>query len=152
MSMISEQVKKLRTIANHLAIGHGMSISMAIDLFKEAADTIEKLSAKLTKVNMERSDKYYSDGWILCEDRLPEEHESIFVKFKGTSKWNSAMFEKISDEVNVTVEFEDGKRKVMTLHTCDGKWKSDIQIVKFKVIAWQPLPEPYHYKDNNNKM
>lgn len=53
------------------------------------------------------------------------------------------MFEKRSDDVNVTVEFEDGKRKTMTLHTCDGKWMTALRIVKFKVIAWQPLPEPY---------
>lgn len=143
MSMISEQVKKLRTIANHLAIGHGMSISMAIELFKEAADTIEKLSTKLQSANMERSAAYYGGEWIACEDRLPEEHDSMFAKLKGTAKWNEAMFEKISEDVNVTVEYENGKRKTMTLHTIDGKWKTD-RIVKFKVIAWQSLPEPYY--------
>lgn len=73
--------------------------------------------------------------WILCSEQLPEEHDSIFAKFKGTDKWNNAMFEKISDNVNVTVEFEDRKRKTMTLHTIDGKWKTDRGIVKFEVIA-----------------
>ncbi|MBD5496378.1 MAG: hypothetical protein HDR11_01245 [Lachnospiraceae bacterium] len=53
------------------------------------------------------------------------------------------MFEKISDDVNVTAEFEDGKRKTMALHTCDGKWKADMRIVKFDVLAWQPLPDTY---------
>lgn len=82
-------------------------------------------------------------NWILCSERLPEEHDSIFAKFKGTDKWNASMYEKISDDVNVTVEFEDGKRKTMTLHTCDGKWKTDIRIVKFNVVAWQSLPDTY---------
>lgn len=83
------------------------------------------------------------DEWILCSERLPEEHDSIFVKFKGTDKWNGSMFEKISDDVNVTVEFEDGKRKTMTLHTCDGKWMTDMRLVKFNVLAWQSLPDIY---------
>ena len=85
----------------------------------------------------------YNDGWIPCSVRLPEEHDSIFAKLKGTDKWYDAMFEKISDDVNVTVEFEDGTRKTMTLHTNDGKWNTGNRIAKFNVIAWQPLPEPY---------
>ena len=83
----------------------------------------------------------YNNGWIPCSERLPEEHDSIFAKFKNTDKWNAAMFEKISDDVNVTIEYEDGKRRTTTLHTTDGKWRSN-SIVNFKVIAWQPLPEP----------
>ncbi len=83
--------------------------------------------------------------WIPCSERLPEEHDSMFAEFKGTDKWDNAMFEKISDDVNVTVEFEDGKKKSRTLHTVDGKWKPD-SILKCKVIAWQPLPEPYQSK------
>ena len=83
-------------------------------------------------------------GWIPCSERLPEEHDSMFVKFKGTEKWDSEMFEKISDDVNVTVEFENGKRKTETLHTVDGKWNGGQRGVKFKVVAWQPLPEAYH--------
>ncbi|MCI9142390.1 MAG: DUF551 domain-containing protein [Lachnospiraceae bacterium] len=83
-------------------------------------------------------------GWIPCGERLPEEHDSIFAKFKGTDKWSNAMFEKVSDDVNVTVEFENGKRKTKTLHTVDGKWNGGQRGVKFKVIAWQPLPEAYN--------
>lgn len=85
----------------------------------------------------------YNNGWIPCSERLPEEHDSIFAKLKGTDKWYDAMFEKISDDVNATVEFEDGTRKTMTLHTNDGKWNTNNRIVKFNVIAWQPLPKPF---------
>lgn len=80
--------------------------------------------------------------WIPCSERMPEEYESIFAKFKGTDQWKGAMFEKISDNVNVTVEFEDGTRKTMKGYTVDGKWKLDTA-VKCKVVAWQPLPDPY---------
>jgi hypothetical protein len=89
-----------------------------------------------------------NDGWILVEDGLPEEHDSIFAKFKGTDMWSNAMFEKSSDKVNVTFEFEDGTRKSGTSYTIDGKWKCEKGncAVKRKVIAWRPLPEPYKPK------
>lgn len=84
-------------------------------------------------------------GWIPVEERMPEEHNSMFAKFKSTQNWSNAMFEKMSDEVNVTIELEDGTRKTTTSYTLDGKWKveKEQQVVKKKVIAWQPLPEPY---------
>ena len=82
--------------------------------------------------------------WIPCSERLPEERESIFKKAKGTDKWDPEMFESISDDVNVTVEFEDGTRKTMTSYTTDGKWSCEKEYrIKMKVIAWCPLPEPY---------
>ena len=116
-------------------------------LIEAMAEEIENCYGRETELS-ERARDYldktdYDGGWIPCSERLPEEYDSIFAKFKGTDKWNDFMFEKISDEVNATVEFEDGKRKTMTLYTIDGKWKTGIRIVKFKVIAWQPLPEPY---------
>ena len=89
----------------------------------------------------------YNGGWIACSERLPEEHDSMFAKLKGTDKWSDAMFEKISDDVNTTVEFEDGTRKTMTLHTNDGKWNTQNRIVKFNVVAWQPLPKPFKERD-----
>lgn len=84
------------------------------------------------------------DEWIPCSKRLPEERDSIFKKFKDTNKWNKAMFEEISEDVNVTVEYEDGTRKTMTSHTLDGIWACEKDIgIKKKVIAWMPLVEPY---------
>ena len=83
------------------------------------------------------------DRWIPCSERMPEEHDSMFSDLKGTDKWDDAMFEKTSNDVNVTVEYENGKRRTKTLHTIDGKWNGGNRGVKFKVIAWQPLPEPY---------
>ena len=70
---ISEQVKELRTIANNLSIGHNMPISLAVERFREAADTIEALSAKLQSENMERSAEDCGGGWIECESgKLPD--------------------------------------------------------------------------------
>lgn len=107
----------------------------------EVADLVEDLKTIVQEVAEE-----YNNDWIPCSERLPYEHETMFAKLKGTDKFDSAMPEKISDDVNVTVEFEDGTRKTKTMHTIDGKWKTDINIVKFNVIAWQPLPKPYQQK------
>lgn len=99
---------------------------------------------------------YANDGWIPVEDRLPEETDSIFKKFKDTNKWSNAMWEKKSEEVNITYELEDGTRKSGTSYTIDGKWKCEKEnrFVKWKVIAWQPLPESYkpkkHEKEHKN--
>lgn len=90
----------------------------------------------------------YRDGkekndWIPVEEGLPKERDSMFATLKGTDKWSKTMFEKISDDVNVTVEYEDGTRKTMAAHTLDGQWKLPNRMLKQKVIAWCPFPESY---------
>ena len=105
------------------------------------------IKAFIDKVNAQPeedvTDINVGNKWIQVSERLPDEHDSIFAKAKGTDKWNNAMFEKISDEVNVTYEYPDGTRKAGTSHTLDGKWHSEKTGIKKKVVAWQPLPEPY---------
>ena len=83
--------------------------------------------------------------WILCSERLPEEHDSMFAKLKGTNKWYKSMFEKISDNVTVTVIDDKGSSITTYAHTIDGQWSCDLLRWNktFRVIAWQPLPEPY---------
>lgn len=81
--------------------------------------------------------------WIPVSERLPEEHDSIFKKFKGTSKWDPAMFEKTSGYVIATVEYMDGTRLTTRAHTTDGIWKADNSLMTGKVVAWMPPPEPY---------
>lgn len=51
-------------------------------------------------------------NWIPVSERLPEEHDSIFMRFYGTEKWKEGMFKKVSDEVNVTIEYVNGSKKV----------------------------------------
>lgn len=46
--------------------------------------------------------------WISVKKEMPKEHDSIFAKWKNTNKWLNGMFEKVSDNVNVTVKFSDG--------------------------------------------
>lgn len=70
---------------------------------------------------------------------MPEEHNSIFAKWKGTEHWSNAMFEKRSDEVLVTVEYPDGTRVTEATYTIDGKWKMIAKVLGGTVIAWKPF-------------
>lgn len=119
MSMISNQIKTLRELSKEQNIAYHRRI------INEAADTIEALSAKLAAANMERSERYYNGGWILCEDRLPE--------------WGTTSY---------LVCLENGGI-FMALFLNNGKF-SEISSMGTRdfcennpVVAWQPLPKPY---------
>ncbi len=71
MSMISELVKELRKYSD-LCLQY-CNEKRAKELLKEAADTIEALSAKLAAANMERSDRYYE-----VRKELIEQHNKAF--------------------------------------------------------------------------
>ena len=80
--------------------------------------------------------------WISIKDRLPDEHESLFARYKGTDKWRNAMFTTISDRVIVCAEYENGKRIVKTANTVDGVWKVKDIFHPCKVTHWMPMPHP----------
>lgn len=66
MSLISEQVKKLRFLSMEFN-----GFSNDYKLLTDAADTIEELSAKLASANMERSEQHYDNDMvkvIRCKD------------------------------------------------------------------------------------
>lgn len=136
MSLTSKQIDELRSYAKDRK-------GELAKLINDAADTIEILSAKLHASQMERSSQYYHGGWIPCDERLPEEKDSIFAKYYGTDRWENSMMRKRSDRVIVTVEYPDGKRATDVASTSDGRWVNSISVVKRKVIAWMSLPEPY---------
>lgn len=82
--------------------------------------------------------------WISVKDAMPPERETIFAKFKGTDKWNPAMFATSSEDVRVVVQFEDGTRKVWHDSTMDGQWKCEREkcaYPKRTVTHWMPNPE-----------
>lgn len=80
-------------------------------------------------------------NWVKCSDRMPEEQETIFAKFKGTDKWSPAMFAQSSEDVRVVIVFADGTRRVSHSHTIDGKWECEKSPVKRIVTHWMPNPE-----------
>lgn len=78
--------------------------------------------------------------WILCSERMPEEHEWIGTKRFGTT---------ISDEVYVTFENPKGERFCKHLSFQNGKVNGydqrfiDAICKGSRPVAWMPLPEPW---------
>lgn len=72
----------------------------------------------------------------------PPEHKSIFAKFKGTKKWPPGMFETVSNEVLVTIEFPDKTRIVTVSNTTDGQWTGCCKNFECEVVAWTEKPAP----------
>lgn len=90
--------------------------------------------------------------WILANERMPTERDSMFAKFKGTDKWKTGMFEKISPKVIVTVKYDNGECRTDVAHTVDGRWKLELRILNAEVIAWKEMPEPYKEDENVSSM
>lgn len=72
----------------------------------------------------------------------PPEHKSGFAKLKGTKRWLPGMFETVSNEVLVTLEFPDKSRIVTVSHTTDGEWTGNCKNFDCKVVAWTEKPTP----------
>lgn len=121
-----EQFKK--DLENHTIYKEGLPGS--------ALDIVNILLTDLSVVEEE-------NRWIPVDERLPEEHNSIFAKFKGTDNWKKGMFEKTSKYVIATAVFDDGTVLVEQAHTTDGIWRTDKKVLGGTVVAWMDYPEPY---------
>ncbi len=87
--------------------------------------------------------KHMNDGWIPCEERLPKVDADIDETWEDDD----------CPEYNITIK---GASKATTLkYSPDGTWFDENGYV-YDVIAWQPLPEPYHPEkgeaDGNNDL
>lgn len=71
--------------------------------------------------------KHMNNGWIPVEERLPEKDDFYIATLSGRLVGQEEPFVGMA-------EFED------------GKWKDSDA-----VIAWQPLPEPYHPERSKTK-
>lgn len=122
------------------------SIIVDDDAGHRAVEIIEQIAEEYKSTeHINCSTNSSTSGWIPCSERLPEEHDSVFARFKGTDKWNDFMFGKISDIVNVTVIDKIGNSITTYARTVDGMFKCDLLDINktYRIIAWQPLPEPY---------
>ena len=131
MSHIKDRLKQYKDEYSKYSKHDGLYIEDVLEI-------LEQLQSDLEQDEKE-------NGWILVgdkEEKMPEERNSMFAKFKGTNKWKEAMFEKISNDVLVTILYRNSLF-VQQAHTVDGKWKNDLLALGGTTIAWKPLPEPY---------
>ena len=72
----------------------------------------------------------YNNGWIPCSERLPEMNQKVLASYED--RYLSAA---------------NGVCEGMYVYTW-GKWDISDYAVEddYKVIAWQPLPQPYQPK------
>lgn len=131
MSHIKDRLSDYYDFMKKLVDDHQMVL--ASDVF----EMIEQL-----KDDLEQDEK--ENGWIPVSERLPEEHDSVFAKFKRTGNWKRGMFEKTSKYVIATVVFDDGTVLVEQAHTTDGVWRTDKKVLGGTVVAWMDFPEPYN--------
>lgn len=80
----------------------------------------------------------YRGGWIRSEDRMPEEGEDVLVWFEYFRFGN---YQELFQTVGISC-------------TWRGKWSGFVNGSSgwrdLRIIAWQPLPEPYREEQENN--
>lgn len=124
MSMLSEQVNKIRKVAKCVYLATDKEVADDISsTLNQAANTIEALSAKLQSANMKNGGR-----WIYCGDgkNLPKEKEwymTTCVVGNGSPFSQELYFDGAKFD---TEEIE-----------------AEYYYTLCKVLAWQPLPEPY---------
>ena len=64
----------------------------------------------------------YNGGWIACSERLPEE------------------------SLNSVIGWDEYRQRCCFVQYYGGRWIIGNDIDSVKIIAWQPLPEPYQPK------
>lgn len=86
MSMIEQQLKEIRKATKSIYLSADKEVADDIaSILKQAADTIEALSAKLAAANMERSDRYYGGGRKLEAGDIVQHFKREMVKGKEHS-------------------------------------------------------------------
>ena len=94
------------------------------DGLRKARDIIRKHMSELSRENNQKNTRLPrdNDGWIKCEERSPEEAGRYII---------TAL---------------DGERKIVSFAKWQNRYKRfDMagERAYWRVIAWQPLPEPY---------
>lgn len=148
---LEEAIKHAREVArekHYEATFNFPELKGYYDSCLECAEEHDQLAKWLEELKSLREFVNNQNEWILVSDRLPEEHQSVFAGFKGTRHWiNRLMFEKESDNVLVTIR-NHKKLRTSVAKTIDGRWKTSPQICDDEVIAWMPIPYPYHESNN----
>ena len=84
----------------------------------------------------------YNNGWIPCSERLPEEYGDYLVAWKPLHMSAEDIIKKVGRAVPhfyeiVEYDPDDEALWIGSIEQAQGE---------YEIIAWQPLPEPYHPK------
>lgn len=71
--------------------------------------------------------KHMNDGWISVDERLPEE------------------------SLNSVIGWDEYRERCCFVQYYGGKWALRADREPIKIIAWRPLPEPYHPERSEGK-
>ena len=129
MSMISEQVKRLREKAK-LFSESGFAFDGIVKDYNDAADIIEELSKKLA---------VGKGGWIPCSEKLPEDDIKEYIVQKTSGFIHILGFTKDAYKLS-RYDFPDYKGNKKPIFY---DWDSEYGYCEWECVAWMPLPEPY---------
>lgn len=133
-----EKATELKNI--HFVTNKGHLVEKGIEIMCSQAEDIIRKHMKDDKCGECSRRKWYqkgykdgkkdNDGWIPCDERLPEVDEDIEETIEDDE----------CPEYNVTIK---GASEATTLkYSPDGTW-FDENGCTYDVIAWRPLPESY---------
>lgn len=91
-------------------------------LIEEMAEEIENCYGRKTELSQKARgylNQPKSDNWIPCSERLPEE------------------------SLDSVIGWDEHRKRCCFVQYYGGKWVLGNDIDSVKIIAWQPLPEPY---------
>lgn len=116
MSMISEQINGLEKIKERLETDSelDMDILHIADFWaKDIGKAIYTIQALSSKVSENQG------GWIPCNEQLPEE------------------------SLNSVIGWDEYRKRCCFVQYYDGRWILGNDADSVKIVAWQPLPQPY---------
>lgn len=125
MQVLEKILEEIEEVEKKFVVGHEV-------LFALGATGLASEIEKIIRSHMEEykdTNAISNDGWISVEERLPEDREEIEVTIEEKTD-------------------EDGGKRYYTVRSWlqDGRWIIRQNPYEPRVIAWQPLPEPYKPK------
>ena len=105
-----------------------------IDCFRPGDYKFNNAIDKSKQIIQEVAEEY-NGGWIPCSERLPEDGTDVLVQFEYYRYGN---YNRLFQTIGIS-------------YTYNGEWSGFVNGSSgwsdLRIIAWQPLPEPYKEKE-----